>query len=127
MLDVEKPDITNFNFSLPKLIADEFRNIGDVHGERNKLRWAVAAAAVLRLLEMPDEEMRALIERVAGARHFPSSLRRMVEEAKAKAIDSDPTVESIPDNSGDAHGGHDPEGPAPDERTRRKKSAAQTK
>lgn len=57
MLTVENEDPKNFNFALPPPIGNEFRRIGDVHGERNKLRWAVASAAVLRLLEMPEGEM----------------------------------------------------------------------
>jgi hypothetical protein len=84
MLTVPKVEVENFNFSLPTLVAEEFRRVGDVHGERNKLRWAVATAAVLKLLEMPEEEMHALIRAVAGARHYPETLEEMVATAKEK-------------------------------------------
>lgn len=85
MLYVPKKEMPNFNFSLPEEIALEFRLIGDVHGERNKLRWSVAAAAVLKLLEMPPNEMHELIRQVAGARHYPEKLSEMVGKAKQKA------------------------------------------
>jgi hypothetical protein len=82
---VESGKVINFNFSLLPEVAAEFRQIGNVHGERNKLRWAVASAAVLRLLEMPEEELHELIREVAGARHYPDKIKKMVEEAKARA------------------------------------------
>lgn len=85
MLSVSEQRIGNFNFAMPPVIAAEFRRIGDVHGERNKLRWAVAAAAVLKLLEMPPAEMEELIVQVAGAKTLEHRLRQMVADAKAKA------------------------------------------
>jgi len=94
MLSMAKDDIVNFNFSMPAMLAEEFRRIGDVHGERNKLRFAVGGAAILKLLEMPEAERREFIERVAGARHFPDSIERMIEEAKGRAVDNDPNVAS---------------------------------
>jgi hypothetical protein len=86
MLTVPKDDVENFNFSLPADVAAEFRRIGDVHGERNKLRWAVATAAVLKLLEMPEGEMHALIRQIAGARHYPETLSEMIEAAKRGSV-----------------------------------------
>jgi hypothetical protein len=88
MTAMAKEQTKNFNFSLPVELADEFRKIGDVHGERNKLRWAIAGAAMLCLLELPDEKKHELIRQVVSSRYYPESLQDMIRQAKSKA-DSD--------------------------------------
>jgi hypothetical protein len=84
MLSVTEKRLLNSNFSLPPEIDAEFRSIGDRFGENNKIRWAVAAAAMLKLLELTDEEVADLVERLIGARRFPDRMQKLVDDAKAK-------------------------------------------
>lgn len=84
MLAEMKKTLPNFNFSLPESFAAEFRRIGDIAGERNKVRWGVAGAALLKLLEMPEDEMHALIREVVGARKYPEELQKLLDKAKDK-------------------------------------------
>lgn len=89
ILRMPKTEMVNFNFSMPKGLADEFRRVGDIHGEKNKMRYAVAGAAVLKLLEMPEAEMQELVAEVYAARNFEGKLARMIAAAKAKAKAAD--------------------------------------
>jgi len=82
---MSEKSVSKFNFSLPGALAMEFRSIGDIHGERNKLRYAVAGAAILKLIEMPKDERDALVQKVYGARHFPGAIEKLVEDAKKVA------------------------------------------
>jgi len=85
MVIVPASNADKFNFSIAPEVAKEFRAIGDQQGERNKLRWAVATAAVLKLLEMPQAEMIDLIKKVYTARRFDGEMQALVDAAKAKA------------------------------------------
>lgn len=86
MVIVPIENLETTNLAMPVEFAREFRRIGDAYGEKNKVRWAVAAAAVLKLLEMPDKERSALIRALMGARREPDVLQQMVEDAKLKAM-----------------------------------------
>jgi hypothetical protein len=82
MLTVPKDDVENFNFSLPADVAAEFRRIGDVHGERNKLRWAVATA----LSEMIEAAKRGSVpapKPIAPFDAVAASIRSAPEHAPA--------------------------------------------
>lgn len=85
MLVMAKRVIENSNFAMPPQVATEFRRMGNVLGEKNKMRWVVATAAVLRLLELPDGERSALFKRVMAGRKFPDDFDVMIAEAKRQA------------------------------------------
>ncbi len=85
MLPVAKEKLWNGNFSLPEEVAAEFRRLGDVYGDGNKVRWAVAAAAMLRLLELPDAEIHAMVRDLIGARQMPGEMGKLVRKARERA------------------------------------------
>jgi hypothetical protein len=82
-------DVANFNFALPPEVAVEFRKLGDLRGERNKLRWAYATAGILKLLEMPEDEREDFIDLLIGARRRPGKLQTIVNAAKTKGAPPD--------------------------------------
>jgi hypothetical protein len=86
MFTVPQPPPDNFNFSMPTELADEFRRLGDPMGPKNKFRWAVAAVAVLRLLELPDDRIERLIDKVIIARR-KGALPKMIAAAKRRAAE----------------------------------------
>jgi hypothetical protein len=90
LLTMAKGQTTNFNFSMPEVVASEFRAIGDIHGPRNKIRHAVATAAVLKLLEMPEGERISLIADILGTKAMPDRLHELIKQAKAKAAAGKP-------------------------------------
>jgi hypothetical protein len=77
-------DKKTFNFSMPKPIADAFDSIGpqpEPGKRRYDQRWVVGAAAVLRLLEMPEKDRNALMMKIAGAKFWKGGYQALVNEA----------------------------------------------
>jgi hypothetical protein len=103
MLTMSERETKNFNFAMPMEFADEFRAFGDRYGERNKMRWAIAAAAVLKLLELPEAERESLVREIYSNRYFPERMSQMLRGAKAKAAGRRPKVDvSLMDEAGNA-------------------------
>lgn len=73
----------NFNFALPEHLAETFEETAERFGA--KRRWMICSAAILRLLELPPDELDLLAQRVLGADMLPGGMEKLIAEAQAKS------------------------------------------
>ncbi len=69
----------NYNFRIPASLSGEFGKIAKRHGHMQK--WMVCAAAMLRLMALPEDEQDALI-RECGKADVDNTMSKLIASAK---------------------------------------------
>ncbi len=73
----------NFNFSLPEALANAFEKTADRFGA--KRRWTICSAAILLMLELPQEQLDLLAQQVLGADMLPGGMEKLIAAARARS------------------------------------------